>query len=103
MAWIGHPYVKRVTTMTMRSLGLRKPSNIVPCRALNVFLQTLQRYRCLLRSWMTMLPDPLWPLAEHAVFGQNTCGGSIGSDVLFCISTSCQGPSLFSIHPHFTG
>src|SRR2546423_14809713 len=38
MAWTGHPYVKSVTTVTRRSIGLRKPSNIVPRRAtLGVF------------------------------------------------------------------
>src|SRR5947209_2241358 len=38
MACTGHPYVKSVTTITMRSIGLRKPSNIVPRRAtLGVF------------------------------------------------------------------
>src|SRR5947209_191492 len=44
-----------------------------------------------------MLPAPIWPLAEHASLGQNCCDASIGSVVLFCISTSCRGPSLFSI------
>src|SRR5947209_13241704 len=33
MAWTGHPYGRSVTTITMRSIGLRKPSNIVPRRA----------------------------------------------------------------------
>ena len=35
--------VKSVTTITIRSTGLRNPSNMVPRRALNVLLQTLQR------------------------------------------------------------
>jgi hypothetical protein len=46
-----------------------------------------------------MLPFPIWPLAEHVSFGQNTFEGSIGSGVLFCISTSCQGSLIFSIPP----
>src|SRR5881227_1248300 len=83
----------------MRSSGLRKPSNMVPRRALNVALHALQRYRCLFRSWMTILPFPLWPLAEHIEFGKNACDGSIGSGVLFCISTSCQRPLIFSTPP----
>src|SRR6266566_4868268 len=50
-----------------------------------------------------MLPSPILPLAEHAEFGQNCFDASIGSVVLFCISTSCQGPSIFSIlPPNFT-
>jgi len=85
--------------MTIQLVGLRKPSNIVPRRALNVFLHTLQRERCRVRSWITIVPIPFWPLAEHCAFGQNTFDGSIGSDVLFGISTSCQDPSFFSIHP----
>src|SRR5438874_1648771 len=32
-----------------------------------------------------MLPAPIWPLAEHASFGQNCCDASIGSVVLFII------------------
>src|SRR5256885_6919278 len=48
---------------------------------------------------MTILPFPLWPLAEHIEFGQNTFDGSIGSGVLFCISTSCQRPLIFSTPP----
>src|SRR5712692_12118339 len=48
-----------------------------------------------------MLPAPVLPLAEHAECGQNCFDASIGSVVLFCISTSCQGPSLFSILPQF--
>src|SRR5260221_6957932 len=43
-----------------------------------------------------MLPAPIWPLAEHAAFGQNWFDASIGSGVLFCIRTSCRGPSIFS-------
>jgi hypothetical protein len=39
-------------------------------------------------------------LAEHVAFGQNAFDGSIGSGVLFCISTSCQGPLIFSIPHH---
>ena len=46
-----------------------------------------------------MLPAPILPLAEHASLGQNCCDASIGSVVLFCISTSCRGPSIFSSFP----
>ncbi len=46
-----------------------------------------------------MLPAPILPLAEHAAFGQNWCDASIGSGVLFCIRTSCRGPSIFSSLP----
>src|SRR5205809_6278064 len=48
---------------------------------------------------MTILPFPLWPLAEHIEFWQNTFDGSIVSGVLFCISTSCQRPLIFSTPP----
>jgi hypothetical protein len=48
--------------------------------------------------------SPIWPLARHVSFGQNCFEGSIGSSVLFFISTSCQGPSFFSSpSPNFTG
>lgn len=50
------------------------------------------------------MPAAIWPLAEHAEFGQNCFDASIGSGVLFCISTSCRGASLFSILLlYFTG
>src|SRR5258708_2635446 len=49
------------------------------------------------QSSCILSPEPLWPLAEHIGFGQNRFDVSSGSGVLFCISTSCQGPSLFSI------
>ena len=45
---------------------------------------------------MTIMPKLLWPFAEHIELGKYF-DGSIGSDVLFCISTSCQGPWIFSI------
>jgi len=71
ITWTGQPEVKSVTTITLRSTGLRKPSNIVPRRAALRFLHAVQRYRCLWRFWMTMLPKPLWSLAECIAFGQN--------------------------------
>src|SRR5258706_15783377 len=43
-----------------------------------------------------MLPLPLWPLAEHAVFGQNWFDASIGSRCSCCISTSCRWSLVFS-------
>src|SRR5258708_2027569 len=52
------------TTMTMRSIGLRRPSNIVPRRALHVCLQVLHPYRCRFRSCMMRLPAPIWPLCS---------------------------------------
>src|SRR5438874_10051725 len=78
----------------MRSTGLRKPSNMVPRRALNVALHALQRERCLFRSWMTILPFPLWPLAEHAMFGQNGFDASLGS-VFVCINDSMPMGAYF--------
>src|SRR6266581_5042710 len=52
---------------------------------------------------MRMLPAPIWPLAQHATFGQNCFDVSIGSAVLFCIHTTCQRTSSFSsISPFFT-
>src|SRR2546421_3478426 len=49
-----------------------------------------------------MLPAPIWPLAEHAEFGQNCCDASIGS-VWFCILDSmpvdaCFCKSSFPFH-----
>src|SRR2546425_13022072 len=49
-----------------------------------------------------MLPAPIWPLAEHAEFGQNCFDASIGS-VWFCILDSmpvdaCFCKSSFPFH-----
>jgi hypothetical protein len=41
-----------------------------------------------------MLPSPIWPLAEHAEFGQNCLDASIGS-VWFFISYSMPVDSCF--------
>src|SRR6266571_289740 len=46
-----------------------------------------------------MLPAPIWPLAEHAEFGQNCFDASIGSAVFVCICTSCRWIPLFSSFP----
>src|SRR6266566_2406230 len=46
-----------------------------------------------------MLPCPFWPLAQHAGFGQNCSDGSIGSDGLVCIDTTCLEPSKCSSFP----
>jgi hypothetical protein len=45
---------------------------------------------------MTMLPAPLFPLAQHAELGQNCFDGSIGADVVICIHISCQWGLIFS-------
>src|SRR5437016_2458257 len=67
---------------------------MVPRRALNVLLQTLQRERCRLLSWMTMVPWSCWPLAEHARFGQNGFGASLGS-MFVCINDSMPMDACF--------
>src|SRR5260370_38882850 len=46
-----------------------------------------------------MLPAPIWPLAEHAEFGQNCFDASIGSAVFVCICTSCRWIPPFSSFP----
>src|SRR5258708_40109989 len=46
-----------------------------------------------------MLPAPIWPLAEHADFGQNCFDASIDSAVFVCICTSCRWIPLFSSFP----
>src|SRR5947209_1240072 len=44
---------------------------------------------------MTILPFPLWPLAEHAMFGQNGFDASLAS-VVVCINDSMpMGASFF--------
>jgi hypothetical protein len=87
LGWDSHREVNE-TTITISSVGLRSPSSIVPRRALNVCLHWVQRKRCRLRSCIRILPAPIWPPAEHAVFGQNCFDASIGSVVLFGRSTS---------------
>src|SRR5205085_12621872 len=50
-----------------------------------------------------MLPCPIWPLAQHAGFGQNCSDGSIGPVVVVCIHTPCREPPTFSsFSPSFT-
>src|SRR6266568_5144846 len=51
---------------------------------------------------MEILPCPIWPLAEHARFGQNCFDASIGTARVFCIHTECQGPSDFSSGSSFS-
>src|SRR5713226_4256320 len=50
-----------------------------------------------------MLPAPIWPLAEHASFGQNCCDASIGSVVLFIIHSmpldACFFQALLTFSP----
>ena len=43
---------------------------------------------------MTILPFPLWPLAEHAMFGQNGFDASLGS-VFVCINNSMPMGAYF--------
>src|SRR5437588_12243051 len=43
---------------------------------------------------MTILPFPLWPLAEHAMFGQNGFDASLGS-VFVCINDSMPMGAYF--------
>src|SRR5436305_9713578 len=50
-----------------------------------------------------MLPAPIWPLAEHASFGQNCCDASIGSVLLFIIHSmpldACFFQALLTFSP----
>jgi hypothetical protein len=50
-----------------------------------------------------MLPSPIWPLAEHASFGQNWCDASIGSVVLFILHSmpldACFFQALLTFSP----
>ncbi len=51
-----------------------------------------------------MLPAPIWPLAEHASFGQNCLDASIGSVLVGFMYTASYGRTIFSIPPDlFTG
>src|SRR5713226_2760785 len=70
--------------MTISSIDFRKPANMVPDCAANVFPHSLQRYRGRFLLWTTMLPCPIFPLAQHARFGQN-CSDAFIACVLFSI------------------
>ena len=49
-----------------------------------------------------MLPRPIWPLAQHARFGQNCSDGSIGS-VVVCLHTHNMPRTafIFKLFPLF--
>ena len=87
-----------MTTITIHSLGLRNPSNIVPACALNVFPHSLQRYRRRAFPWLTIVPSPLFPLAMQSRFGQNTCDAFICSVLFSFISTAYKRMLFFSIY-----
>jgi len=85
-----------MTMMTTNSAGVRSPSIIVPLRAARGLLTRAATLALRLIRMNANVARFYLPLAEHAECGQHCFDESIGSGVLFCISTSCREPSIFS-------
>ena len=82
-AWIGQPYARSITTITINAFGLRKPSNIVPaCAAsrLPTGLAAITR-TCLPMAYDSALPN--LPSCHAGHIRAITCEASICSVVVF--------------------